>query len=300
MLLESRRDDLFTPGFKLEVFKEVIAPFTGSTVLFATIESGLAVAIKISATKGGAEREWVGLSKVYRAGVSVPEPLALARDLKGSTVLILEKVEGESLYSHPSGEAKRRLGQLVKQMHEQTQIEGDEWVKSEKPDFTYYDRCLFYWLCGSVEEFGAGSKTQVLLKKFVDATISYCGTISPVFTHQDIHDGQVFVKGNKDPVLIDFEHWKEESQLNELAHYLFHSIRTDRVPEGFAEFMRGYLEASSLSENEKLVLMFNLLFISARALDYFYTRKHPYLEKAKTNHQKILDYIEQERLWKEV
>lgn len=291
---------LSDPGVRYRVLKQIITPLARNHILFAITESGYEVVIKILSRKGGAEREWVGLKKAYDADVPTPKPLILARFENGRLAVATEKFEGENLYFHPDSELKKQLGKIIRLMHKETVIDNQEWEQSGKPNFIYYDRYLLSWLQGPIKELQNGSKTFSLLEKSIEAMRRHCKTMSPVFTHNDLHDGQVFVKENGNLLLVDFEEWKEESFLTEAAHYLFHSIRTDRAPEGFAEFMRGYLETSSLSENEKLVLIFNLLFISARALDYFYTRKHPYLEKAKTNHQKILNYVEQEKLWKEL
>lgn len=296
--LESREEDKSSSELMFDVSKEIIMPFTGSRILFATTETGFRVVIKISKRENSAEREWVGLNKVYDAGVPVPQPLLLAQDERGNKALISQRIKGKNLFFHPNDQIKHQLGQIIRVMQEQTAIEGNEWLKDGKPDFSYYDRYLFYWLRGPVEGLRSGSKTQVLLEKFTDSMKDYCDEVLPVFTHQDIHDGQVLIKDGK-PILIDFEDWKEDGPLSEIAHYLFHSIRCQRPAEGFRNFIKGYLDSGKLSENEKSVLMFYLLFISARAVNYFNYYGHSYLKTAEITHQKILDYVDQEKLWKE-
>lgn len=297
--IELCEEKLSSPEVRYRVLKQIITPLAGNNILFAVTESGYEIVIKIPSRKGGAEREWVGLKKAYNAAVPTPKPLILARSENGRLAVVTERFEGENLYFYPNNEIKRRLGQMIGLMHKGIVIDGHEWRRSGKPNFVYYDRYLSFWLQGPIEELQSGSKTNLLLEKFAEAMREHCKTVSPVFTHNDLHDGQVFIKENGNLLLVDFEEWREESFLTEVAYYLFHSIRTNRAPEGFAEFVRGYLETPSLSENDKLVLMFNLLFISARALNYFYVHGHPYLEKAKINHQKILNYTEQEKIWKE-
>lgn len=298
--VELREEKLSDPGVRYRVLEQIITPLARNHILFATTESDYEVVIKIPSRKDGVEREWVGLKKAYDAGVPTPKPLILARLENGRLAIVTEKFEGENFYFHPNEGIKQRLGQIVRLMHKKVVINGHEWRQSGKSSFAYYDRHLFSWLSRSIEELKPGSKTFSLLEKFAEAMREHCKAVSPVFTHNDLHDGQVFIKEDGGLLLVDFEEWREESFLTEVAYYLFHSIRTDRAPEGFAEFMRGYLETPSLSENEKLVLIFNLLFISARALNYFYVHGHPYLEKAKINHQKILNYTEQEKIWKEL
>lgn len=298
--IESRKDSFTDFELRFNVLRQILSPFTGSSVLFATTESGFEVAIKISVREGGTEREWLGLNKVYTAGVPVPEPLVLARDEEWNLMLILEKIEGEKLLYNPKSELRYQLGQIVRKMHKRVPIDNEEWAKGGKSDFTYYDRHLFYWLGSPIKELAANSRTQVLLVGFADAMKNYCRGVMPVFTHHDIHDGQVFVRENGELTLFDFENWQEEGWLSELAHYLFHSIRTERAASGFREFVKGYLKASAFTENERSALIFQLLFTSARAVDYFSRYKQSYLKTALNNHRKVLGYIDQERLWKEI
>ena len=39
------------------------------------------------------------------------------------------------------------------------------------------------------------------------------------------------VKPNQKLVLLDFENWKEETQLNEISYYLFHLIKMESLIE---------------------------------------------------------------------
>lgn len=283
---------------KFDVFNQFYVPFTGSNILFAFAESGNQVAIKIPARKRGANREWAGLNKAYDAGIPVPRPIILGETAAGMRALVSEKIEGEQLYRLRKRQLKNQLGMIVSRMHNKTQIKGKEWDQSRKPGFEYYDQYIFQWLKGDAEELKKGTKTEVILQRLSDSMREYYRHASPVFNHNDIHDGQLIVKKGGQLVLFDFENWKEESKLNELATYLFHSIRTERAQEGFEEFIEGYLGGLSLTENEKETLVFSLLFISARTVSYFQSKDSNYLETAKTNHQKVLGYIDSEELWK--
>lgn len=297
--IECYRDELFGPEVHLNVFRRILVPFTGSTVLFATTEVGTQVAIKISSKKNGAKREWVGLNKAYDAGVPVPEPLLLANDENGKEVLISKKIDGVSLFVVPDNRTKDQLGSIIRLMHRNVRIGGAEWLNSGKPDFNYYDRYLFYWLRGSTPGLGKDSKTLVLLSKLTDAMKAYCNITRPIFNHNDIHDGQVFVLPGHRLSIIDFENWTEDSQLNELATYLFHSIRMSRPADEFENFLRGYLGSMGFTETEKSALIFYLLFISARAVSFFQYSASGYLETARATHHKVLQYIDEEKLWKQ-
>jgi len=286
------------PEVHFNVLRRILVPFTGSTVLFATTEIGTQVAIKISSKKNGAKREWTGLNRAYSAGVPVPEPILLANDEVGNEVLISKKIDGVSLFRAPDHETKGHLGSVIGFMHRNVRIEGVEWLNSGKSDFNYYDRYLFYWLKGT-PGLGKNSTTLVLLGELTDAMRAYCDATRPVFNHNDIHDGQVLVMPGNKLSIIDFENWTEDSQLNELATYLFHSIRTGRPAGEFEAFLRGYLGGLNFTDTEKSALVFYLLFISARAVSYFQSSASGYLETARATHHKVLQYIETEKLWRQ-
>lgn len=290
--------DTAASDIKLKVKNRIFVPFTRSEIVFATTENGVPVVIKYSRIKEGSKREWLGLNKAYGAGVPVPKPLALAVDRDGTQVLVSEEIAGEPLYKYRQAEIKKQLGAIVRQMHSNVFIDGKEWTESGKADFTYYEKYAFYWLRGSTNGFEKGSKTLALLKKFTDAMRDYCNRTSPVFNHNDIHDGQVFMRENGTLAIIDFENWKEESPLNEMAVYLFHSIRTAVPIQEFKNFIDGYMANGSLTEYEKETFMFYLLFVSARAVSYFQTAGSNYLEKARINHQMVLDFVDREEIWK--
>ena len=281
-----------------KIDKRVFIPFTGSTIFFGTAETGIPVAIKFSAVQGGSRKEWIGLTKAYSAGVPTPKPLCLAEDITGFQALVSERVDGVPLYLSPQEELKQQLGRIVREMHNRVLVDGREWAKSGKGDFTYYDRYILYWLKESTGGLGRGSRTLVLLQKLTDAMRNYCNTISPVFNHNDIHNGQVLVRKNRTLAIIDFENWKEESPLNEIATYLFHSTRTNASIQGFKNFIDGYSGNSPLTERDKETLMFYLLFVSARAVGYFQSTGSDYLEKARENHQMILNFLDGEHIWK--
>ena len=73
----------------------------------------------------------------------------------------------------------------------------------------------------------------------------------------------------------------------------------DKVGGNFDKFLNGYLKSAYLTETEKSIMAFYLLFISARAIEYFQNTKSRYLEKAVDTHNKILRYTDEERLWKD-
>ena len=297
--IEGMDVEFSVPQVVLNVHKKEIVPFTGNSILYATSESGTKVVIKISTSNSGAQREWKGLNMAHGAGLSVPEPYALAKSKDNEKLIIFEKVEGELLYTSNQTRLRIDLGEIVKDMHNQIFVSGNGWVSSGKPDFSYYEKLLNRYLKSSLNELKAGSETHTILNKFVNVMSYYCKTITPVFNHNDLHDGQIIVKPNQKLVLLDFENWKEETQLNEISYYLFHLIKDGSVNRNFDKFINGYLKSYRLTDTEKSVMTFYLLFISARAIDYFKNTGSKYLQKALETHKKVLRYTNDERLWKD-
>lgn len=283
---------------ELKISKRMVTPYTGSEVSFATTESGQQVVIKASAREGGAVREWRGLARAYVAKLPVPEPMALVKTQAGQLALVTERINGKMLYYSPQNEARHNLGGIVKTMHKAVPVEGNGWIESGKADFSYYDSRLHAWRQGHVENIDAKSKAQGLLNSLAHPMIAHCESITPGFNHNDIHDGQVIVRGRK-ITLIDFEEWIEESPLNDVAYYLYSSVRMGTADNQFRYFLNGYLGNEVFSEVEKGALMFYLLYISCRAMNFFSSRPGKFAEVATTTHRKVIDYVEDEKLWKD-
>lgn len=296
--VETFGTELTDEQVSFNISKRVVTPYTGSKVSFAATESGQQVVIKVSAREGGAEREWRGLVKAYAAKMPVPEPIALVKTQEGQLALVTERVNGAIMYYCPEGELRNRFGQVVRSMHEVVPVGGKGWIDNGKADFTYYDSRLHGWQQGQVENINEKSVAQALLKSLANPMIAHCESITPRFNHNDIHDGQVIVGGRK-ITLIDFEEWTEESPLNDIAYYLYSSIRMGTADSQFRHFLDGYLDNDVFSEVEKGAFMFYLLYVSCRAMNYFSSRPGKFAEVATATHQKVIDYAEDEKLWKD-
>ncbi len=297
--IESRNTEFSVPQVILNVHKKEIAPFTGNSILYATSESRTEVAIKISTNSGSTQREWKGLNMTYGAGLSVPKPYALAKNKDGEKLLISEKIEGELLYTSNNARLRIDLGKITRDMHDKVPVSGTGWSSSGKTDFSYYSELLRKYLGSPLNELQSNSETQVILNKLSDTMLNYCGNAIPVFNHNDIHDGQAIVKTDNRLKLLDFGNWKEETQLNDVSYYLYHLIKSDRVNKNFDAFLNGYLDSNDLTDTEKSVMTFYILFISTRAIDYLQNIKSRYLERARETHKKVLRFINSERLWKD-
>lgn len=284
----------------LKIGQKNTIPFTGSKIIYASTASERKVVIKVPTHNHEAQHEWKGLRKAYLAGASVPSPIALIHFSKENLAIVSGFIEGESLSLNPRPEIKTKIGQQIRLIHQQAQINGNLWKTTGRKSFLYYDKHLFNWNKKGLSELKKDSKTFSVLNKHMDDMIKFCKNTDPVFNHNDLHGGQVIINKSDKPTIIDFGNWREEGWVNELAYHLFHLIRTDReLPIEFKSFLKGYLKNKELSENEKSVLAFYLLFISSRALNYFNNRQSSYLPIAKKNHYKVLSYLENESIWKE-
>lgn len=288
-----------TDQISLKTLNKETELFTGSKVIYALSNSGEKVAIKIPFDGSKTLYEWEGIIKAFKADVPIPKPIALINYLDDQLAIVSSFVAGDNLYFNPNPDIKTEIGKEVKKMHQKAQIEGKDWIKSKRNTFIYYDQFIFRWATGQFKELGSGSKTLLLLGKFTPSMESYCKTTIPVFNHNDLHDGQIIVDENGNPKIIDFGNWVEEGWLNELGYHLFHLVRTRRIStEDFPNFLDGYLSGRKLSEDEKSTLAFYLLFISARALNYFNSRNSSYLPFAQETHNGVLKLLDREIIWK--
>lgn len=283
---------------KFSLTGEILTTFKGSKIVYAASDRGQPVAIKIPVNKQGAEREWSGLTKASESGISVPSPMMLGLTDWGSACIVLGRVYGKPLFLDKSYETRGLLGQTVRRMHAGVSIVEFESQLNGMINFTHYDKQLKSWGINQSQIGIDSSFTQYLFQLFSQPMDNYCETASPVFNHNDIHDGQVFISAKKDLILIDFEDWTVNRSLNDLGFYLFHCLRSNSEIDAFKSFMDGYFENGTLNESDKQALIYNLLYISTRAVIRFMAQKTDYLETARENHKKVLDFIRNEVLWK--
>lgn len=291
--------DRYTNFIDLNIDNRESVSFTGSELIFASTTPENKVVVKIPSDNSRAKHEWEGLKKAYLANVSVPMPVALINYNTDRLAVVSAFVQGDNLYYHPDSCVKVELGRQIKTMHKKAWIDGKTWESSDRNTFIYYDKHIFHWTSGKLKELQTDSKTISLINKLSGTMIDFCNHIKPVFNHNDLHDGQVIINKEKHPTIIDFGNWTEESWLNDIGYHLFHLIRTDREKSvDFTNFLHGYLDNQPLSYIEKSVLGFYLLFISARALNYFSINQSTYLPIAKETHKKVLHYLDNETIWK--
>lgn len=286
-------DTRLSIGDSFKIDEDFVIPYSGNRFIFATTEGGLQIVAKISQQEKS-RREWMGLLTVYYASVPSPQPLLLGQTDERHFALISSRIIGHNMFYSPNLGLRYRLGRIVKSMHEQATTEGREWLVSGKSDFSYYDRKIDLW----TRDIAIDQTTHPLLIQLSIPAPNYIARTLPVFNHNDIHDGQAIIEDTGRIVLIDFGNWCEDIPLNDIAFYLFHCIRTNKDIDYFASFMDGYLGTRKLTDEEKTVILFELLFISTRAVEYFAKKKSGYLDAAKETHKRVFAYIENETLFK--
>ena len=283
----------------LKLGEKTEIPFTGGEIIYATTDLGKKVIIKKTLYNEQARHEWLGLNIAHSSGVSTPKPVALINYTADQLAIVSNFIEGDNLYYHPNPAVKPEIGRQIKKMHQNAQVGGNTWVSTGRSSFVYYDRYVFNWTSGEIEELNANSKTIAILTELTDAMGQFCTKSTPTFNHNDLHDGQVIVNSSGVPIIIDFGNWLEETWLNDVGYYLFHLVRIDRAEtEDFNNFLSGYHEKEKLSDIERSNLAYYLLFISSRALTYFYKRHSTYLPIAKETHNKVLAHLNTETIWK--
>lgn len=284
----------------VDILDSKLTPFTSSLVIFGrTSDDGL-IAAKFSTMPGGAEREWRGLVAIHNVGVSVPRPIALVKNNHEQLGLVSSFVQGYDLITNQHPRDHFNFGGAVKSMHDLVQTNGAEWTRLGKNDFAHYDRYINH--CGDLIKNGVvGSKRgHELLKLFAAALGKRLGQLKPTFTHYDLHDKQVIIDSLSKLHLIDFERWREGDPLDDLAIYLFHSLRMNRPYEFFIEFTRGYLNNAHFTDMEKSVINFYLLYSGFMSVDYFRRFRESELPFAIAQMDKVVQYVSEERLMKTI
>jgi Ser/Thr protein kinase RdoA (MazF antagonist) len=293
-----------SPGRKssieLELGEKTEVLFTGAEIIYAMTITGDRVVIKKPFRNDQARHEWEGLKIAESTGISVPKPVALVNYTENQLAIVSGYIDGVKLYDAPNSDIKAEVGKQIKMMHKRARVSGNDWTSSGRSSFIYYDRYIFNWTNGDIVELNKNSRSAVILEELADSAEQLCVESKPVFNHNDLHDGQVIESISGKPTIIDFGNWIEETWINEIGYHLFHLIRTNRAhTDDFPNFISGYLENAKLSDSEKSNLAFYLLFISSRALNYFHRRHSSYLPIATETHNKVLEHLENETIWKD-
>lgn len=274
--------------------------FNGSTIFRGITPQGDDLVIKLSVYPWGAEREWLGLNKAREGDIKVPQPFALVTTSDGRTGISTRYVDGQLLYLNPSEEYRYAAGGIVSYMQANVIIEGSEWTKQGKKDFTYYDKTISHWKKNHVRGLEPSGQAIGLMEQLSLKVGNTFQTTNPVFLHNDLHDGQFILGGDSNLVLIDFEFWREGHPMGDLATYLYHNIRHGSNPDFFYQLCKGYIGNSDFGEGQKNALAFLLIFYSGVSLDFYRKKMPESFELALDVHAKIMKLIAEELIWKKL
>jgi len=290
--------DSYPSYINIDIYDRMTTYYSKNLLLFGVSETGDKVVIKFPSFTDGAEHESEGLYQCYVASIPVPKPLALVQNTDGKTGFVSLFIPGERIIFVDNEEYYIKFGSVVRKMHDEVNITGDHWKKSGRSDFSFYQKHIDSWKTLYNEGILESPKAHQLLQHLADPIAVCFGNAKPSFVHYDLHDHQSIITPSKELYIIDFERWREEHPLNDIAIYLSHSLRTDRPYSLFVEFVNGYLNHSRLSEKEKETISFYLLFAGFMSIEYY--RKYRPKEILYTIAQlsKITEHINDETIWK--
>ncbi len=272
------------------------APFSGSEILFCLDQNGRKVVLKKSVFDWGAQREWLGLQKTNHLAF-VQKGVLLGEMSDQTKVIVTELVPGKQLYKTDPLELRIELGKKLKSIHQHTTIQGDEWNKSQKSDLSYFERSLHLWCSPEIQRV-LGLDTSLAMLKQLLQQATKLENVLPTFTHQDLHEGQVFVADNALGKIIDLEFWQEADPLEDLGIYLFHLLREETPTERFTALAQGYFDNEDFNQDTKIALSFYLLFAATRAAVFFQRQRKSYVPTALGTLNRVVSFLEEEELFK--
>jgi thiamine kinase-like enzyme len=282
----------------INILETQISPFTKSVIIFGKYDNGSLVTAKFSNLPEGSKNEWQGLLTTHKSGISVPEPVALVKNQADTMGVISEFIDGKDLINSQDLSDYSKFGRIIREMHLKVKVDGLEWMKFGKHTYEYYDKYLIH--CGELIKEGIIDSTRVydLMRFFASSLEERLGKVDPVFTHYDLHDQQIIKNCLGKLYLIDLERWREGDPLDDLSIYLFHNLRMNRPYDFFVEFIRGYLNDSNLTDTEKSVINFFLLFTGFKSVDYYRRFRKNDLPYAIAQLKKIEQFAFEEKLVK--
>lgn len=295
-VITSARDDLNCQKVSVNVTHSFSAVFSGSEILFGTLQNGWPVVAKFSAYPKGNSHEWQGLAHVMPMGELVQKPLWQVKNTAEKRGIISELIHGELVENLPSETYRHQIGQLVQKLHQRVSVAPDiRWP--EKQSFEHYAKFQDKFAKSEATELQTDAIALPLLKNLSVLTATRLKDLQPVFCHQDVHDGQAIVSGEGQVRLIDFENWATNDPLIDLAYYLFHAIRLGAPLQYGEAFLQGY-QPESFSDEQNTSLAFYTLFITVATVYYFHPRGEAFAEPARQTLNHVLQLLKAEWFWK--
>lgn len=267
--------------------------YIGSPMYFGKLENGSDVVLKFTRIPGGTLREFYGLSLANAHGISAPRAVALIqRDETPTDGFIMEKVEGKPLNEVGNRLNEIQLGQELHKLHE-IPVSGygplTEGVGQFDDPYLY----LQHWLDKTTPYMGNQSTAiQVLNKLFIQGKEHILGQ-QPRLLHRDIKDENVLIQPDGKISLIDFEWAQGGNPFDDLGIYLYHAIRTNKLPDKVKSFFNGYFGERELTDSEKYDLLFHLMLTAGRTVSFCARMNPTKTGEAIADMDKATKYIEE-------
>lgn len=287
-----------TGKIKVATIEEFFSEYNGNSLIHGELEDSRAVILKFSRITSGASREWAGLTRAYSYGLSVPKPVArITREQKPTEGFIMEKIEGSTFNIQSSELLKFKLGQELKRMHTIVlpgfgAIDTDE----NKPQFIQMEDYIEFWLNRTLPYVSENNSVERLLKQLYRGAQSHILSQEPRFIHRDIQDNNTFESEDSRIVIIDFEWWQGGDPIDDLAVYLYHTIRLNSPLKEYQAFMQGYCGGRELSDLETHALYYYLVLAASRVVSYCSRLNRSRLGEAESDLLKVMMFIERNML----
>jgi len=280
---------------KILVDEERFTTFRGNKVVFGTMSDGQSVVAKFPHNKDSATHEFAGYRIVAAESIRVPSVIGLVSNATGNVGILTHRIFGKNLYEDNFNGAKYQLGTMVKQLHG-LKVGGNA-VHANASVYSDYETKVKRFLTAPFNELIRDVPIYRLMELLSQDVGGDIDNQSGVMTHHDLHDDQI-VAVDRLLYLIDFEEWEISCPTDDIAIYLYHSLRTKRPESQFVDFCRGYTQEEEFGESDKTVMNYLLLQFSLEMLDYYANYRTKEVQYAVLYLQRAVDYVNKERVWK--
>lgn len=280
--------------------RSLLSPFTQSLLYFGRmLPLAEKAVLKVPKYQSQLAQEWTGSKRVFEANLPVPEPLGLIQ-LDGSDQrgMVFEYAEGAPLYQNPDPGKRANFGKIVQAMHSRIPVMPADWINNERSQLSHYEKVRAIWehldlpdnddLKRSIELY------DLLARQLMDQIL----VSRPSFLHGDLHDGQV-IHNNGRMTLFDFGMSREAQALQDLAIYCHHTLRTKSDPENIRYFLTGYFENTPMSESDKQLLTYFLMYTALRSVEWYAKFLPQKIDYPLNVLPSVNQFVEEETVWKQ-
>lgn len=298
--LETRESNPPNSDFYIDVGQKLQTSYSGNELYYATLFQNRPVVVKFSVFNQVAKREWNGYVLAFENQVHTPEPIALvARDREPTIGFITTHLTGPLLSEVDSDERTFLLGKELNKLHA-IALPGYGYLSEDGSfQFENMDAYLQYWFDKTIPFLQNQPKAAQLLHQLHDLCQSRLSRIKSSFLHHDVKKDNMIYNDDGNIYLTDFEWWQGGDPLDDLALYLYHSLRTNQGDARFSTLLQGYFEDSAhLTDKQRTALMFYLLLGGSRVVSFCSRVIPDKLPEAESDLEKSVQYIDSEKIFR--